>query len=315
MVVRTNPGVVIPRNTGWSMLFKEPDAEFQVSAFTRYEPTNDAEVPRALHLVVDLAAASLDDAVSEALGNTGGLTTMMAFVGNSHVDSPELHVAYDVTGDDAEHEYVQTYRPPVDELPQLGAHLDLTLFEAVHDRLLASKHSTRLGMALVQYNEALRSLRPAGDVTAAGHLFMAVEALVDVVKKREMQATGFTSDEELAAHYGIDTTEMYKARNEITGHLRRTVIFHGDDKTHRALKKASDGFEHGFLPIVEVRKSAEGGHLPAAFHHVRRTICELLDLPADLVEHLAGIRACSELRSRDRSFPLQEGAGCGRPVA
>ncbi|MDH6455545.1 hypothetical protein M2155_008044 [Streptomyces sp. SAI-119] len=31
--------------------------------------------------------------------------------------------------------------------------------------------------------------------------------------------------------------------------------------------------------------------------------------------HSLDTRACSELRSRDRSFPLQEGAGCGRPVA
>ncbi|WP_035838851.1 hypothetical protein [Kitasatospora azatica] len=162
--------MVIPQTTGWSTLYKEPETEFQVSAFTRYEPLGDSEVPRALHRVVDLAAANLDDAVNEALGNTGGLITMMAFVGNSHVDSPELHVAYDVTGDEAEHEYVQTYRPPTSELPQLGAHLDVTLFEAVHDRLVTSEHRTRLGMALVQYNEALRSLRPAGDVTAAGHL-------------------------------------------------------------------------------------------------------------------------------------------------
>lgn len=292
MVVRTNPGVVLPPGSVWSLTVGQADdPPLQVGVLTGYEESSwSAPVARVLYLVVDRAAASLEDAVIEALGSASGLTTIMAFIGNRYVESPELHVAYDTTGDRAEHEFVRTYRPEYGYLPEPAAVLDVESFQPVHDCLLRSDLGARSGMTLVHYNEALRSLRPAGDVLAAEHQFAAVEALAGIVRKREMQARGYTDELELAKCFGIDTTEPWKARNELTGYLRRTMIFSGDDVTHQALKKASDGFEHGYLPIVDVRKHAESGILPAAFDHVRNAILDLLDLPEDLRGYLAATK-------------------------
>lgn len=68
MVGRTNPGVVLPPGSGWSLTVGlAEDPPFQVSVFTGYEESNwSAPVARVLYLVVDLAAASLEDAVVEA---------------------------------------------------------------------------------------------------------------------------------------------------------------------------------------------------------------------------------------------------------
>ena len=84
VVGRTNPGVVLPPGSGWSLTAGlAEDPPFQVSVFTGYEESDwSAPVARVLYLVVDLAAASLQDAVAEALGSASGLTTIMAFVGN-----------------------------------------------------------------------------------------------------------------------------------------------------------------------------------------------------------------------------------------
>ena len=68
MVGRTNPGVVLPPGSEWSLTVGlAEDPPFQVSVLTGYEESNwSAPVARVLYLVVDLAAASLGDAVVEA---------------------------------------------------------------------------------------------------------------------------------------------------------------------------------------------------------------------------------------------------------
>ena len=69
VVVRTNPGVVLPPGSVWSLTVGQADdPPLQVGVLTGYEESSwSAPVARVLYLVVDLAAASLEDAVIEAL--------------------------------------------------------------------------------------------------------------------------------------------------------------------------------------------------------------------------------------------------------
>ena len=234
-----------------------------------------------------MGAKSLDDAATEALGYSSGITTIMAFVGNCHVDSPELHVAYDVTGDAAGHEFTQAYLPDFGNLPQPGAWLDLGAFNVLHGRIADALYNSRLGLALAQYNEALRSLRPVGGALAAEHLFMAAEALVDLVKKQQMHAYGHVDEVGLAEHLGLDITQPLKIHNLLHSYLRQQVIFAGNQEVHRALKKASDGFEHGFLATTAIREFVDAdGILMAAFSYVRKAILDLLGLPTELGDNL-----------------------------
>ena len=56
------------------------------------------------------------------------------------------------------------------------------------------------------------------------------------------------------------------------------MIFDGDHDTYKTAKDASDGLEHGFLELDEIARHA----LKCAdktFHHVRRTIIDLLGCP------------------------------------
>ncbi|QDN81262.1 hypothetical protein FNV64_41860 [Streptomyces sp. S1A1-7] len=83
----------------------------------------------------------------------------------------------------------------------------------------------------------------------------------------------------------------------------------------------------------EIAEFASGRH-PLDLDRLRMRLADVEDLETSVSEdfnralkerfQIDGItlpvrrswtRACSELRSQDRSFPLQEGAGCGRPVA
>lgn len=67
------------------------------------------------------------------------------------------------------------------------------------------------------------------------------------------------------------------------------MIFHGDHDTYKTAKDASDGLEHGSWELDEIARHA----LKCAdktFHHLRRTIIELLRLPTDVAEELMAIK-------------------------
>jgi hypothetical protein len=184
VVGRTPASVILPPDCGWSVIPGLPgDQPFEVSVFTDYVDAGfSVPVPRTTYVVIDLIEASLNDAVETALGVAGGFTTVMAFVANAYIDSPEVHVVYDTTEDEAPHEFAQTYRAENPPIPRSAALLDTTLFGAVQQSLLkpgllGTPAGSQLGVAMVHYNEALRSLRPGGDVLVAEHLFMAAEAL------------------------------------------------------------------------------------------------------------------------------------------
>jgi hypothetical protein len=60
--------------------------------------------------------------------------------------------------------------------------------------------------------------------------------------------------------------------------LRRTVLFGGDEQAYSITKKASDGFEHGFIPLDELRVLARGTRDSSATH-LRRAIIRLSGVP------------------------------------
>ncbi len=265
--------MIVQPDCGWSVTAGLPgDPSFEVSVFTDYEDTGlSMPVPRTTYVVTDLIAGTLNDAVETALGVAAGFTTVMAFVANSYVDSPEVHVAYDTTEDDAPHEFAQSYQAGHPPIQRSAALLDTTLFNAVQEcllkpGLLGTPAGNQLGVAMVHYNEALRSVRPGGDVLVAEHLFMAAEALVRIVREREMQAAACVTDEQLLQHLGQPVPE-YNANGAVISYLRRAIVFAGDRATHQALKKASDGFEHGFLSLTDIR-----AHLPQDIEETVRTV-------------------------------------------
>jgi hypothetical protein len=180
--------------------------------------------------------------------------------------------------------------PPI---PQSAALLDTQIFSAVQEcvlkpGLLGTEAGNQLGVALVHYNEALRSMRPGGDVLVAEHLFMAAEALARMVRQRQMQASGCTTDEQLLRHLGQHVPE-HNVNGAVLSHLRRAIVFADDQETHQALKKASDGLEHGFLSLTDIRAQVENGAALIGLAHIRTAILSVLDLPQEVEETLQSV--------------------------
>jgi len=105
---------------------------------------------------------------------------------------------------------------------------------------------------------------------------MALEALTAVAERRERERLGLQSEEEHAKHRGVDVTQS-NWRNVLSGWIRRDVLCKGDKATYDAARRASDGFEHGFMPLPEYRATASEV-TPAVLGYVRAGILDLLDL-------------------------------------
>ena len=79
---------------------------------------------------------------------------------------------------------------------------------------------------------------------------MAVEALTKAQIRVECIARELTKPEELAKSLGIEIKDLDRT-------IRRDFLLQGDDECYRNAKKASDGFEHGFLGFDEVMELAQ----------------------------------------------------------
>jgi hypothetical protein len=113
----------------------------------------------------------------------------------------------------------------------------------------------RLLRAAANYGESLRRTEPASSVHALMHLWIAVENLTVAIVDRLKREHDVRRLADLGAVLGLKPApgKDYIDERDIHGFVRRRDVFAGDDSTHAALRKASDGIEHGFLSFGDAR--------------------------------------------------------------
>jgi hypothetical protein len=108
---------------------------------------------------------------------------------------------------------------------------------------------------------------------------MGMEALAKAAARIRQESAG-VSDKEFASQLGIDLERLDPCKRlptEIEAAVRRKLLFRGDSDCHRDAKKASDGFEHGFMPYDEIRNHAMKVRDSTAAY-LREAVLDLLDL-------------------------------------
>jgi hypothetical protein len=131
--------------------------------------------------------------------------------------------------------------------------------------------NVRIHRAAAHYQQALRFWSYGDETRAVGQLWMGFEALTPVAKRQELSRTGTTTSANLAGALNVEVKDLDAT-------LRRTVLFGGDERADSATKKASDGFEHGFIPLDELRVLARSTRDDSATH-IRRAIIRLSGVP------------------------------------
>lgn len=274
VVMRGSSSLRFGPRAGVTLTVSTADGEVLIRAFTNWVESGFAHpLPRELLIEVRVRAHTVDEALGQARGLSTVLLAAASFAGNGWIGDVEPHLVYEATPGVSNREFVEYFvadqSGPVSPSREVNAGLVSRIVEAVFQ----SAHREGVSRALAHYHEGLRHYHAGGEALALGHVFMAAEALREAALDSYCRRTGRSEAE-------IRAAEGHENRGHLLAWARREIIFAADHDTHRAAKKASDGMEHGHLPVGAVRALAESV-CDAAFTHVRRAIADLIEIPAE----------------------------------
>jgi hypothetical protein len=231
----------------------------------------NAKAPRWLYAEVSGPAESIEDAIRRFPNAVRSLTPIFDVALNASVDDLDLHLGFDATHGREEREFFQNFLrddpPTLRQVRRVHAGFLSALTEAI------ARHPdhVRIHRAASHYQQALRSWSFGDETRAVGQLWMGFEALTPVSRRQEMNRTDTSSAAELANALNVELKEL-------DGTVRRTVLFAGDGKSYAETKDVSDGFEHGYRPLDELRVLARSTR-EALAAHLRKAIIQLSRVP------------------------------------
>jgi hypothetical protein len=246
---------------------------------TRYEDGLEAKIPRELWIDARGSANGLNDAINEFGMAVSRLVPVLAVSENAAILELQTHLAFENTSGAAEREFFQSFIPDERGMPRISIRanprLTASLFEGVGK--VESRDRDRILRACGQYHQALMYWAPGQELLALAHLYMGIEAITKAVLRQECTKRGL-DEEALAIAIGVE-------RKDLDSTIRCEIIFGGDRECYLEAKKASDGFEHGFLAFDELQALAAKRRNKTGTY-LRNAIIAALMPAADIVMEL-----------------------------
>jgi hypothetical protein len=219
----------------------------------------EAKAPRWLYAEVSGPAESLEDAIRRFPNAVRSLTPIFDVALNASVDDLDLHLSFDATPGREERNFFQNFLREEPPTPRQVRPAHVGLLSHLTQAIARHPGSVRIHRAAAHYQQALRFWTLGDETRAVGQLWIGIEALTPVVKREEMRRTGTTTPSDLAKALNIELKDLDAT-------LRRVVLFEGNEQSYSATKRTSDGFEHGFIALDELRALARGTRDQSATH-------------------------------------------------
>ena len=227
--------------------------------------------PVSLQATVRGSAANLTEAQHRFSGLGGSMFGLISLAANAAHSDPGIVVAHSASTSAAdpgewigyESTPATAHFPP--SVKTIRAELVGRLLEAGGNYPSAGYHGRATGL----YCEVLKHWKPETTLLAAEYLWLATEALSRGIVEAEAARKGMTPNN-LARKGKVDALYA-RAREE---------MFAGDEAALKALEEASNGFEHSFMPLPEVRALTEPFLAPAA-RRVRHALISVVGLSPD----------------------------------
>jgi hypothetical protein len=231
----------------------------------------EAKVPRWLYAEVIGSAESLEDAIRRFPNAVRSLAPIFDVALNASVDDLDLHLGFDATPGREEREFFQNFlRDDPATLRQVRP-VHVGFLSTLTEAIARHPDNVRIHRAAAHYQQALRFWSFGDETRAVGQLWMGFEALTPVARRQEMNRTGMSSSAELAKALNVELKAL-------DGTVRLAVLFAGDAKAYADTKDVSDGFEHGYRPLDDLRVLARGTR-DASAAHLRKAIIQLSRVP------------------------------------
>jgi hypothetical protein len=264
--------VRFPQGRGARLLVTTDEGPVEVRVLTNWVESGFAHpLPRELWFDSRLRAGSVDEAINQARVLVSAMAAVVAFSTNAEIGRIEPHLAFDETVGVSERAFVEYFLPDERGLIPPSREGDPDVIAATAEAVFKSSHWKGISTALAHYHAALGSYYVGGESLAVGHLFMAAEALREATLADYCERTGRSEAQ-------IMSDEGHEHRGHLLAWARRELVFAGDRLIHTRAKDASDGLEHGYRTVGEVRDLAESV-CGKVFEYVRRAIVSLLELP------------------------------------
>ncbi len=196
-------------------------------------------------------ADSTEEAQTRLSGTIGNVLPLIATAANAAIDDP-LAVAAFGTDLSEPRDFIWYATPRADEwFPPGLRRIDVSATVAFMAAVASHPQTGLLHRATETYRRALSNWIPERRLMAAEFLYIAAETLSRCVIETRSQERGVTP-KALARLEGAEKPDVLRTR------YLKDEIFGGDREAFEAMKTASDGFEHGYMAVEEVRGLVEG---------------------------------------------------------
>ena len=240
-----------------SFRYQTPSGLVALVFTTRYADEGlESKVPRELTCLVAVDAPDIYVAAEAAARHANMTAAVIAATVNATVQDFQPVIVYERRPVDGRREFFQSHFQQEVGLPRRTRVVAPPPVLAVLGALTSSDEAERLHRAASHYNRALMSWRSGAETSVVTPLWMAVEALTEVALRAELRRLGI-DERGLASSWSIGTDGPDRDwRTKLSAEVRLRLIFASDETTYRRAKKASDGWEHGFLSFDHVRELA-----------------------------------------------------------
>jgi hypothetical protein len=224
----------------------------EVTLLTRYEQAALADpIARELIIEVRCHADDPEEAVSQAASLAANLVPLLSLAVNAHVPIPEPYLAYEIEPALERRRFWQAYAPLEQGLPRPSRILRKELLFPLLQATLSDIPERRVLRTVGQYPSALHHWSASGRSLALAHLYMALEALAPVAERAARERLGLDNARQHAIHRDVDVSRS-NWHDVLLGFVRRDELCQGDKTSYDLARRASNGFEHGFMDLPEV---------------------------------------------------------------
>ena len=242
------------------------------------EYDNDLFMPGHLWIEISGPAPSLEKALAPFANAALSTLPIFSLSANAAIGEPDVEISYDYTKGLSEREYFQSYVIPETKEIHNARHINIDATISLLESITTHPDSERLKRAASQYRLSLNHWRLGRDSLALAHLWMALEALTKAQIRQECLSRNLSDQNQLADALDIDIRKL-------DPYIRKSIILCGDDECYKKAKKASDGFEHGFLNFDKINNLSQSIRIKMA-KYIRSAIFNLCSKNEDILSRL-----------------------------
>jgi hypothetical protein len=223
---------------------------------------------------------SIEEAEARLANSIGNTLPILSLAANAGIADPLPVAIYGI--DLAEPQPFLGYSTPraTEWFPPGGRRIDVDATYALMAAVGQHPQTDLLHRAIESYRRAVGHWVPEQHVMAGEFLFIAAETLSRFLIETRAAQRSMTS-KNLARLLGAGSEKQVRAD------ILRNEIFDGDNEALEAVQQASNGFEHGFMSVDEVRGLLDSV-LERSMRHVRRALITASGVSASAREKLLG---------------------------